>query len=121
MINEIKEYKFSIGDEVINTYGQKGKIIDICTCSACFSRGFYEPKWAPDDDERGYQYITIYDAEMDFRDYYKIGKYYFNSFDRMGVIHEIRDLKTKIKRLESQLRFMEEEMEVKDWKEGDLL
>ena len=39
----IKDYKFNVGDEVITTDGQHGKIVEICNCESCRSRGFLEP------------------------------------------------------------------------------
>ena len=35
---------FKIGDEVITSTGEIGRIVGICTCDLCKRRGFYEPR-----------------------------------------------------------------------------
>ena len=99
---QVIKYDFKVGDKVITTTGETGVITDICTCSACFSRGFYEPMWTSNEDGE-YHYITLYDAETGFTDYYKIGEYRFNDFDEKAVLDEMHYLQRKIGRLCDQL------------------
>lgn len=103
----IKDYKFHIGDEVITTEGVRGKITNICTCSLCEKRGFYEPFWK-DENDKWEHCISIYDAESGFRSFYKIGKYRFNDFDKGEVLREMASYEDSLKRLRKQLRIIEE-------------
>lgn len=100
------DYKFNVGDKVITTTGETGVITHICDCTYCFSRGFYEPTWVNDEDGEKH-YITLYDAETGFTDYYKIGEYRFSEFDEEEVMAEIYSLKRKLGRLHDQLDTMD--------------
>lgn len=102
----IQDYKFEIGDEVITVEGVKGKIVDICHCSACEGRGFPEPVWVKYGDNSK-NYITKIDAEIGFLDYYKIGKYRFNDFDKGEVLREMAYHEDELKKLRQQLRVIE--------------
>ena len=104
---EIKDYKFKVGDDVITTDGRKGKIVDVCTCSSCVDRGFYEPTWIAENDN-GKNYITIGTALCGFNEYYKIGEYRFNDFDKDEVLAEISLYEKSLKKLNSQLKVIEE-------------
>ena len=103
----IKDYEFHIGDEVITTEGEVGKITSICTCSSCERRGFYEPFWRDEND--GWEHcISIYDAESGFSGFYKIGKYEFNNvFDKAEVLRTIACHEDELKKLRNQLRVIE--------------
>lgn len=103
---DIKDYRFRIGDTIINSAGDKGKIVDICQCSYCEERGFYEPKWISDDGER-VNYISVGDAEAGFPDYYQIGDYHFGNLDRELVTRQIETYERYLKRLHNQLASVE--------------
>lgn len=103
----IKDYEFNIGDIVITTEGETGKIVDICKCERCEARGFYEPIWI-DDCEDLKHYITNYQAERNFRGYYQIGKYRFNDFDKDEVLRNIEFHEAKLNQWEKQLKFIED-------------
>lgn len=105
---KISDYKFEIGDEVITVEGVKGKIVDICHCSACESRGFPEPVWVKDDDKSETRYyIAITNARIGFLDFYKIGKYRFNDFEKGEVLREMAYHEDMLKKLRQQLRVIE--------------
>lgn len=104
---DIKDYKFKIGDDVITTDGVRGKIVDICDCSQCAGRGFYEPVWIAENDNNK-EYITIGTAICGFPRYYQIGEYHFNDFDKSEVLHDIAGYEKELKRLRNQLEVIEE-------------
>lgn len=109
-----KDYKFEIGDTVITTFGEIGKIVGFCTCERCAERGYFEPMWMKFDGDN-VDYITIYEAEIGFSRFYQIGKYYFNSFDKDTVIQLIHNHEKDLKHLKDQLAIIEEkENEGKD-------
>jgi hypothetical protein len=103
----IKDYEFHVGDEVITTEGEVGKIVGICDCSECEKRGFYEPFWVCEDDEWSHC-ITCFIAENWFNGFYKIGKYRFNDFDKGDVLRNMADCEDELKRLRKQLKVIEE-------------
>ena len=106
---DIKDYKFNVGDEVITIYGEKGKIVDICECELCRSRGFCEPKWVEDnDDEQWEHYISNFEAENGFDGYFKIGKYRFNSFNKDHVLNQIAYHEDETKKYKESLKVIEE-------------
>lgn len=104
---DIKDYKFEIGDEVITTEGEVGKIISICDCDECKARGFYELFWIAEDSEWS-RCISKFTAEDGFYGFYKIGKYRFNDFDKKNLILSICDYEKRLKQLKKQLKFIEE-------------
>lgn len=104
---DIKDYKFNVGDEVITIDGRRGKIVDICTCSQCVERGFYEPTWIADNDSSK-DYITIGTAICGFPGYYQIGEYRFNDLDKSKVLHDIASYENELKRLRNQLKVIED-------------
>lgn len=101
------DYEFAVGDKVITTYGEVGKIVDICTCDFCVMRGFNEPTWV--EDEFGdYHYITITDANLEFNDFYQIGKYRFNNrFNKLAVSLDVNQLEKQLMRRKKQLSVIE--------------
>ena len=104
---DIKNYRFEIGDEVITTEGEVGKIVDVCNCERCAERGFFEPIWVKDGDK--YQkYIDIYNAKNDFNSFYKIGKYRFSDFDKAEVLKSMAGYEAELKQLRKQLKLIEE-------------
>lgn len=70
-------YEFRVGDEVETVDGISGKIVSICHCEKCAERGFFEPQWETTDGKYS-DYITVYQANHDFPDYRRIGKYVWN-------------------------------------------
>ena len=106
-MENIKDYKFKIGDYVITTEGIRGKIIDICDCSQCVGRGFYEPIWIAEDDNNK-EYITIGTAICGFRGYYQIGEYRFHDFDKSEVLQDMAYYEKKLKQLKKQLKVIED-------------
>ena len=103
----IQDYKFEIGDEVITTEGESGKIIRICNCDECAKRGFYEPIWIKDGNEYE-DYISIDTAKADFAGFYRIGKYQLNDFDKGEVLQNMGYHEKELQRLRKQLRLIEE-------------
>ena len=101
------DYEFNIGDEVVTTFGEVGRITDICKCEACKKRGFHEPIWTED----GYgdkHYITTYMAEDGFEEFYQIGKYRFNKlFNKNYVKREIADYENQLRRWRGRLAVIE--------------
>lgn len=100
------QYEFNIGDEVITHYGERGTIIDICECSDCEKRGFYEPLWRGEDGNT--EYITAYHLKNGFSTYYKIGKHRFGNFDKSMLEHFISGYEKTLARLKKQLSLIEE-------------
>ena len=107
---DIKDYKFNVGERVITTEGETGRITHVCTCDNCKNRGFYEVFWINDNDVSSIwdENITRYQAENGFKGYYQIGEYRFNDLDKEKVIRDINNCEDELKRLRKQLRFIEE-------------
>ena len=103
----IKDYKFNVGDNVITIEGRKGKIVDVCTCSACAERGFYEPTWIAEDDNAK-NYITIGTALCGFNEYYQIGEYRFHDFDKSEILENISQYERSLKKLKNRLKVIED-------------
>ena len=95
-------YGFKVGDQVITSTGQVGKIIDICTCDSCKERGFYEPKV---EVEIGSEkiYITDNDKRVNFRSFYKIGDKVFGNIDEKDLLYAIESTKEAIRKLQLKL------------------
>ena len=100
------QYEFNIGDEVITAFGECGVITDICKCSECEKRGFYEPKWRSEHGDT--EYITAYQFKLDFRTFYKIGKYHFGNLQKGLIEHYISNYEETLSRLRHQLSVIEE-------------
>ena len=102
------DYEFAIGDKVVTIYGEVGHVVDICKCRKCVERGFYEPTWKI-DDSGDVGWITIYDAERGFDDFYQIGKYRFgHTFNKSVVRAMIIEKEVELRRLKKQLQVMDE-------------
>lgn len=103
----IKDYKFNIGDTVITTEGEEGVIVDICKCDKCRSRKFYEPIWvSKSKDDNCENYITNYQAKYGFEEFYQIGKYHFNDFDKAEVLKQMNYYEGKANQLKNQLKLI---------------
>lgn len=100
------KYEFKIGDYVITTDGDHGRIVDICTCDRCKERGFYEPIWISDVTDSAI-YISNFEAERGFSNYYQIGEHKFGELDREPVIASIEWFKEQLAQFERQLKFIE--------------
>ena len=104
---DISDYIFNVGDEVITVDGLRGEIREICKCDLCMSRGFFEPVWVDEIDGEDH-WITNVDAENGFERLYKIGNYYFNSFDKETIKQGIASNQAVIDKLEAQLCVIDE-------------
>lgn len=104
----IKDYEFYIGDIVITTNGEMGKIIDFCDCEWCLERGFCEPMWIEEDDYSYVDYITITEAQAGFKRFYQIGKYRFNDFNKDKILQSVVYYKDILQQLEKQLKVIED-------------
>ena len=100
---KITDREFNKGDAVITVMGEKGTIIDICRCSKCEQRGFYEPMCVMNDGS--FDYITSEDALSGFDRFYRIGNHKFDHpFEENSVLEQI-DYHTKtLKHLKVQLQ-----------------
>lgn len=78
---------FKVGDEVITSTGQVGKITSICDCENCEERGFYEPVVETEDGDR--IYLTDNDKRVNFRSFYKIGDQVFGNIDEEALLYDI--------------------------------
>mgnify|MGYP003300833493 CR=1 FL=1 len=106
---ENKKYDFKIGDEVITVNGEIGEIIDICTCSECERRGFYELTWkGVGENTHGVHWITEFDMLDNFRCFYKIGNYRFNDFDKESMMNTIKYYESILKESKRCLQTIEE-------------
>lgn len=106
---ENKKYDFKIGDEVITIDGGIGEIIDICTCSECEKHGFNELTWkGVGECAHGVNWITEYDMLNDFNQFYKIGNYRFNDFDKESTIRKIEYYESMLKECKRRLQTIEE-------------
>ena len=101
------DYEFAVGDRIVTICGDVGHIVDICKCEKCLERGFCELTWRSDINHN-VGWITIYDAERDFDDFYQIGKYRFGrTFKKSRVRSMIIEKEVELRSLKKQLEVME--------------
>ena len=102
---------FKIGDEVITSTGEAGKIISFCTCQFCKERGFYEPTV---EDVIGNDpiYITDIDKRNGFSSFYKIGDKVFGNIDEDAVKDSIKSVKEQVYKLQCALIELTSQLEV---------
>lgn len=93
---------FKVGDEVITSTGEVGKIISFCTCQFCKERGFYEPTVEVEIGNNAI-YITDSDKRNNFRSFYKIGDQVFGNIDEDVVLDEIKSTKEEVRKLQLKL------------------
>jgi hypothetical protein len=103
---DVTDYEFNVGDEVITVDGRSGKIVSICDCEMCKSRGFLEPFWLPIEGGTE-ECISICHAQDNFSGYHRIGKYVFNDFDKIGVQQRINEHESEVRKLIKMLEFIE--------------
>ena len=102
------DYEFAVGDRVVTICGDIGHIVDICKCDRCLECGFYELTWRSDINHN-VSWITIYDVERNFDDFYQIGKYQFDhTFKQSRIRSMIIKKEAELRRLKKQLEVMEE-------------
>ena len=102
------DYEFAVGDKVVTIYGVVGHVIDICRCDRCLERGFRELT-RRSDVNHDVGWITIYDAERGFDDFYQIGKYRFDhKFDKAVLCLMIKEKEAELASLKKQLQVMDE-------------
>ena len=102
---------FKVGDEVITSTGEVGKIIDICTCDKCRKRGFYEPTVEVEIGNNPI-YITDNDKRNNFGSFYKIGDKVFGNIDEDTVKDSIKSVKEQVYKLQSELIELTSQLEV---------
>lgn len=102
---------FKIGDEVISSTGEVGRITDICTCDKCKERGFYEPTVEVEIGNCSI-YITDTDKRNGFSSFYKIGDQVFGNIDEDAVKDSIKSVKEQIKKLQYELIELTSQLEV---------
>ena len=102
---------FKVGDEVLTSTGQVGRITDICTCDKCKERGFYEPKVEVEIGS-GVIYITDNDKRVNFRSFYKIGDQVFGNIDEEDLLYDIESTKEQVKKLQLKLIEFEAQLDV---------
>lgn len=100
----LMEYDFKVGDKVVTSTGQVGVIKSICGCVSCIERGFYEPKVVTTAGV-GDIYITNNDRDVNFRSFYRIGKYCFGNIDIDCIKY---DIKSETKNLEEATNNLKE-------------
>ena len=93
---------FKVGDEVITSTGEVGRIIDICTCNRCKERGFYEPAVEVKIGNNSI-YITDNDKRNNFSSFYNIGDRIFGNIDEDAVKDSIKSVTDQVYKLQSEL------------------
>lgn len=102
---------FKIGDEVITSTGEVGRITDICTCKKCKERGFYEPTVEVDIGNDAI-YITDNDKRNNFSSFYKIGDHVFRNIDEDAVKDSIKFVRDQVKKLQLELIELDSQLNV---------
>lgn len=102
---------FKIGDAVITSTGEIGRIVSICTCNKCKERGFYELKVAVKNEDR-FIWITNNDKRLNFNSFYKIGDYIFGNIDENSVLHDMEFTKKEIYKLQEEMCALGKQLEV---------
>ena len=102
---------FKVGDEVITSTGEVGKIISFCTCQFCKERGFYEPTVEVEIGNNPI-YITDNDKRNNFSSFYKIGDRVFGNIDEDAVKDSIKSVKEQVYKLQCELIELNSQLEV---------
>ena len=98
---ELLRYTFKVGDKVITSEGLTGVVKEVCTCSECKRRGFYELTVEMEDGST--EWIMRTDQERGFNKYYSIGNRVFGNLDEEYVRKEIDECKQRTLQLYNQL------------------
>lgn len=100
-----KKRTFKVGDLLITSSGGLGRITDICNCSRCKERGFYEPSFINLDADEDSDCISIYDYEQNFKWYYKIGNEVFGEKPKKeNILSIIKEFEKKISSLNGYIK-----------------
>ena len=102
---------FKVGDEVITSTGEVGKIISFCTCQFCKERGFYEPTVEVEIGNNPI-YITDNDKRNNFSSFYKIGDRVFGNIDEDAVKDSIKSVKEQVYKLQIELIELNSQLDV---------
>ena len=102
---------FKVGDEVITSTGEVGRIISFCTCQLCKERGFYEPTVEVVIGNDAI-HITDSDKRNGFSSFYKIGDQVFGNIDEDAVKDSIKFVKEQVYKLESELIELTSQLDV---------
>ena len=102
---------FKVGDEVITSTGEVGRIIDICTCDKCRKRGFFEPKVEVEIGNNPI-YITDIDKRNGFSSFYKIGDQIFGNIDEDALKDSIKSVKEQVYKLQSELIELSSQLDI---------
>ena len=102
---------FKVGNEVITSTGEVGRITHICTCDLCKDRGFYEPTVEVEIGNNPI-YITDNDKRNNFSSFYKIGDRVFGNIDEDAVKDSIKSVKEQVYKLQCALIELTSQLEV---------
>ena len=102
---------FKVGDEVITSTGEVGRIISFCTCQLCKERGFYEPTVEVVIGNEAI-HITDNDKRNGFSSFYKIGDQIFGNIDEDAVKDSIKSVKEQVYKLQSELIELTSQLDV---------
>lgn len=101
-----RNYEFNIGDEVIDTDGVRGTItrfIDGNSINSVYSNTVLE--WTTEDGDN--KFLGLWE-QTHFKDYYKIGKYFFSPFRKDELKQCIAKLEDRFAQAKKRLAVMEE-------------
>jgi hypothetical protein len=100
-----KKRTFKVGDLVIDHSGGIGKITNICNCSRCKERGFFEPSFINFDIDEDKERISCYDFDQNFKWYYKIGNEVFGEKPKKeNILSIIKELEKKSSSLNGYIK-----------------
>lgn len=114
------DYGFQIGEEVIDTYGRKGKIVRVCKCEECKKRGFYEPSIQWDNSDNPWDvYIPSNISELHgFPELHSIGDRIFSEYDLNGAKREMERLRKEMIEVQKEIDFMSKAIELIESEQG---
>lgn len=69
------DININVGDKVISIYGKEGIVTEICKCSLCAERGWFEPVVTFEDGQQ--EWINDYEANHGFTQWYQVGENIF--------------------------------------------
>lgn len=101
---------FKVGDRVITSRGEIGKITEICNCDGCKARGFYEPQIKT---LLGNNTILCTDSDYKdgFRSFYQIGEQIYGNIDGVDLWCEIMDAECHIRQKQREVELMKKQHE----------